>query len=193
MAHVVATAFASKVFPVPGGPYSSRPERHRPSDSSSGCSRGNWIVSRISFFTSWSPPTSCQDTEGICQERESPCQHFFLSPEQACAALAPVGYQTSAPCAVSCVWLHRESAPHYAAQTSLLPDPQQPRFPAPERCNGENKLHVSPGKLSRLQSSVAPHITSPQKYPTESIYQGCLQLCGERALLQTALGTQKGR
>lgn len=70
MAHVVATAFASKVFPVPGGPYSSRPERHRPSDSSSGCSRGNWIVSRISFFTSCSPPTSCQDTEGICQEGE---------------------------------------------------------------------------------------------------------------------------
>lgn len=92
MAHVVATAFASKVFPVPGGPYSSRPERHRPSDSSSGCSRGNWIVSRISFFTSWSPPTSCQDTEGICQERESPCRHFFLSPEHAWAALASVGY-----------------------------------------------------------------------------------------------------
>lgn len=92
MAHVVATAFASKVFPVPGGPYSSRPERHRPNDSSSGCSRGNWIVSRISFFTSWSPPTSCQDTEGICQERESTCQHFLLSPKHAWAALAPVGY-----------------------------------------------------------------------------------------------------
>lgn len=78
MVHVVATAFASKVFPVPGGPYSSRPERHSPSDSSSGCSRGNWIVSRISFFTSCSPPTSCQDTEGICQERENLCQHLFL-------------------------------------------------------------------------------------------------------------------
>lgn len=72
MVHVVATAFASKVFPVPGGPYSNRPERHRPSDSSSGCSRGNWIVSRISFFTSWSPPTSCQDTEGICTRGRVP-------------------------------------------------------------------------------------------------------------------------
>lgn len=86
MVHVVATAFASKVFPVPGGPYSSSPERHRPSDSSSGCSKGNWIVSRISFFTSCSPPTSCQDTEGICQERENPCQHSLLSPERAWAA-----------------------------------------------------------------------------------------------------------
>lgn len=89
MVHVVATAFASKVFPVPGGPYSSSPERHSPSDSSSGCSKGNWIVSRISFFTSWSPPTSCQDTEGICQERENPCQHLLLSPERAWAAPVP--------------------------------------------------------------------------------------------------------
>lgn len=63
--HSVATALARRVLPVPGGPWSRRPERLRPRLSSSGCSRGSWMVSRISFFTSCSPPTSCQDTEGI--------------------------------------------------------------------------------------------------------------------------------
>lgn len=47
--------------------------------------------------------------------------------------------------------------------------------------------------LPCLQSSITPHITSQQNYPGESICQGCLQLCGERALLQTALGTHEGR
>lgn len=67
---------------MPGGPWSRRPDRLRPRLSSSGCSRGSWMVSRISFFTSCSPPTSCQDTEGIwgvdewlgkCKEGEPVC------------------------------------------------------------------------------------------------------------------------
>lgn len=150
MAHVVATAFASKVFPVPGGPYSSRPERHRPSDSSSGCSRGNWIVSRISFFTSCSPPTSCQDTEGICQERENPCQHFFLSPERAWAALAPA------------------SSIHISPLLSFAMEKTNCTNTFPSMLHSQCAPH--------LQSSTAPPIICQQKYPRESICQGCLQL-----------------
>lgn len=39
--HSVATALARRVLPVPGGPWSRRPERLRPRLSSSGCSRGS--------------------------------------------------------------------------------------------------------------------------------------------------------
>lgn len=194
MVHIVATAFASKVFPVPGGPYRSRPERHRPSDSSSGCSRGNWIVSRISFFTSWSPPTSCQDTDGTCQERESAYQHFFLTPEQTCVVLFPVQY--SVPLALS----------GYAARQPCAALPshpgcgicQHPQYLSPKLCNGKNHCTCSQGScmcslLSHLKSSVGSLITRQQKYPRESICQDCLQLCGERTLMQTALGTHDER
>jgi hypothetical protein len=76
--HSVATAFAMSVFPVPGGPYrhtpylleihpkSTLPDLFRiPSAKSDGYCNGNWIVSKISFLASPSPPTSSQDTLGI--------------------------------------------------------------------------------------------------------------------------------
>lgn len=191
MAHVVATAFASKVFPVPGGPYSSRPERHRPSESSSGCSRGNWIVSRISFFTSWSPPTSCQDTEGIYQERESPCQHLFLSPKQAWPALAPV--MISPLCHQLCLAME-EISPAIPAMGS----PSIYIFPLLSFAMGKTNCTCPQASCAHsmpphLQSSIAWYITCQQKYPGERICQGCLQLCGETALLQKVLGKHKVR
>ena len=64
--HVVATALASSVLPVPGGPYRSTPLRFfTPSLNSSGCSSGSCTVSRISSLTAARPPTSSHDTLGI--------------------------------------------------------------------------------------------------------------------------------
>lgn len=148
MAHVVATAFASKVFPVPGGPYRSRPERHRPSDSSSGCSRGNWIVSRISFFTSCSPPTSCQDTEGICQERENPCQCLIPEP--------------GAHLGSSCSSIHTSPLLSFAMEKT--------------NCTNMSPGMLHSQSAPHLQPSTAPRIICQQKYPRENICQGCMQL-----------------
>ena len=39
--HSVATALASRVFPVPGAPYSSTPERRSPAVKSSGWRSGS--------------------------------------------------------------------------------------------------------------------------------------------------------
>mmetsp|Transcript_18815 Transcript_18815/g.58534 ORF Transcript_18815/g.58534 Transcript_18815/m.58534 type:complete len:565 (+) Transcript_18815:64-1758(+) len=63
--HSVATAFATSVLPVPGGPYSSTPERAcRPLAKSSGCCSGSCTVSRMVDLTSSRPPTSSHFTLG---------------------------------------------------------------------------------------------------------------------------------
>ena len=56
----VATAFASRVLPVPGGPYRSTPfGASTPSFSNiSGCLSGSSIISLTFWISSFSPPMS---------------------------------------------------------------------------------------------------------------------------------------
>mmetsp|Transcript_10455 Transcript_10455/g.26588 ORF Transcript_10455/g.26588 Transcript_10455/m.26588 type:complete len:276 (-) Transcript_10455:8-835(-) len=57
--HSLATALASSVLPVPGGPYSSTPERcRRPPLKSARCCMGSCTVSRMARLQCSSPPTS---------------------------------------------------------------------------------------------------------------------------------------
>mmetsp|Transcript_26635 Transcript_26635/g.63116 ORF Transcript_26635/g.63116 Transcript_26635/m.63116 type:complete len:393 (-) Transcript_26635:1403-2581(-) len=57
--HSLATALASSVLPVPGGPYSRTPERCRsPPLNSAGCLRGSSTVSMMARLQSSRPPTS---------------------------------------------------------------------------------------------------------------------------------------
>src|SRR5262245_57879801 len=93
-ANDVATALASSVLPVPGGPYSSTPvDSHLSHDidlragqhlpdrflmqlaNSSGCWRCSWMVTRISRLTDWGPPTSSHDTLGtyFLRRQRFPC------------------------------------------------------------------------------------------------------------------------
>mmetsp|Transcript_5462 Transcript_5462/g.18810 ORF Transcript_5462/g.18810 Transcript_5462/m.18810 type:complete len:505 (-) Transcript_5462:206-1720(-) len=63
--HSVATAFAKRVLPVPGGPKRRTPERWRsPPEKSSLCLSGSSTVSRMAALTSSRPPISDQRTEG---------------------------------------------------------------------------------------------------------------------------------
>ena len=58
-AHCDATAFAISVLPLPGGPYSSTPDRVRiPSPKRCGAFSGSSTVSKIAAFASACPPTS---------------------------------------------------------------------------------------------------------------------------------------
>ncbi len=58
-----ATALASSVLPVPGGPYSSTPRGTRaPRRSKRAGSRRNSMISASSAFASSTPATSCQRT-----------------------------------------------------------------------------------------------------------------------------------
>ncbi len=62
----LATAFASRVFPVPGGPYIRTPFAAAMSNwsNTSGYSSGHWMVSRSRSLVSSSPPTSAHVTSG---------------------------------------------------------------------------------------------------------------------------------
>ena len=63
-----ATAFASKVFPVPGGPYSRNPLAGRMPNrrNASGLRSGSSTPSFKRIWASSSPPTSSQRTSGAC-------------------------------------------------------------------------------------------------------------------------------
>ena len=63
----LATAFASKVFPVPGGPYNNTPLGGSTPNLSnnSGCLNGSSIISLIFCMIGLIPPTSSYVTVGI--------------------------------------------------------------------------------------------------------------------------------
>ena len=65
--HSLATARASSVFPVPGGPYSStpRPGRMPRRENAPGSASGSSIISLSSRLMSSRPPTSLHSTLGI--------------------------------------------------------------------------------------------------------------------------------
>lgn len=63
--HSVQTAFASKVFPVPGGPHNNIPFLVCLFINNSGLFIGNWIVEIISSFSYSIPPMSSQFISGI--------------------------------------------------------------------------------------------------------------------------------
>ena len=76
--HSVATALASRVFPVPGGPNKRTPLRTFWPLKRSPWDKGKVMQLMISSFASWSPPTSahCTFEAKVTATLDPPCKRF---------------------------------------------------------------------------------------------------------------------
>ena len=99
----LATAFASSVLPVPGGPYSNTPfGASMPNFSNiSGCLSGSSIISRTFWISSFSPPMSSYVTCGT-PLRVSPFSAiwnivFCVTNTASAAGVTPITWNVSLP------------------------------------------------------------------------------------------------